>query len=374
MGFQRKGIKMKFAEFYKIQENSDTLDQPHVVSADPPIKLPKSLTKLVEAFKESKTVPIAKEVDPKNGGEKHVTLRSKKLYLVGGAVRDYLLKRTPSNYNLVTDAHPDEVEKICRHGKVKVVDSSEKNGSVTVESGGETYEIKTMKGESGFTTDIAEDSKTRDLTINAIYYDLTNDKISDFVGGIQDLKGGKIKFIGKATDRIKKDPKLVSRYERMKNLIPDAKTDEETDELVRGHNDDDFDHDHSREEFWKGLGNLHSDPHSYVKSWNKDNMLGKIFKGMKLSDDLPDCPTNKSRAIVMASVLKNNDPHEIFNSRDKIGMSDRDARDVVFLINLPKMNPTNIDEFKNKMLRTGLTFRQIRDWAKVHGIDAEKLF
>src|SRR5258708_6025109 len=133
-----------FNDFVAIKENKQNLEQPHVISADPPMRIPKSLERLAEAFKKSKEVSLGKEVDSKSGGEKDVTMKTKKLYVVGGAVRDYLLGHTPRDYNLVTDAHPEEIAKICKNIKptIEIIKKDIKNGFVKVHVDNDTYTIE----------------------------------------------------------------------------------------------------------------------------------------------------------------------------------------------------------------------------------------
>ena len=134
----------------------------------------------------------------------------KKLFVVGGAVRDAILGKNPKDFDLATDAKPDEVLKIAKDGGLKTVEVGKQFGVVIV--GG--HEIATFRKDIGKGrrpsavdyTDIEGDVKRRDLTINALFYDIDRGDIVDLVGGIADLKKKKIRTVGKASERFDEDP------------------------------------------------------------------------------------------------------------------------------------------------------------------------
>ena len=116
----------------------------------------------------------------------------KQLFVVGGAVRDHLLGIEPKDFDLATNATPDEIIEIATNGNLKIVEVGKAFGVVIV--GG--HEIATFRKDIGkgrrpdsveFTT-IEGDVERRDLTINALFLNIDNGEIVDLVGGIQDLE------------------------------------------------------------------------------------------------------------------------------------------------------------------------------------------
>jgi hypothetical protein len=265
-----------FKDYVFLKEGNDNFDQPHIISADPPMKIPNGIERLAEAFKKSKTVPIGKEVDSKSGGEKDVTMKSKKLFIVGGAVRDHLLGHTPKNYNLVTDAHPDEIERILKsmNPPIQIIKKNNKEGTVKVSVDDETYTIETMKvpGSNAFTINPSEDSQRRDVTINALYYEPSTKKIYDYTGGLRHLKDGNVKLIGKAEDRIKDNGMIKYRFARMLNKVPNGKTDNATKTAISKTESEESSPEEIRDEFWRGVEDLHSNLPNYLKTYSD---LGK---------------------------------------------------------------------------------------------------
>ena len=134
------------------------------------------------------------------------------LYLVGGAVRDYILKKENSDYDLTTSATPDEVKVMFK----RTIDTGIKHGTVTVIFSGEHYEITTFRTEGDysdsrhpdsvtFVRSLEEDLKRRDFTINALACDIITGEIIDLHGGTDDLGKGIIRAIGIPEDRFNED-------------------------------------------------------------------------------------------------------------------------------------------------------------------------
>jgi poly(A) polymerase len=147
-------------------------------------------------------------------------------YLVGGSVRDMLLKREPKDYDFATPLSPDEVEdKVKAAGRhvyaigkkfgtigFKVTDESGKFNHVEVTTfRSETYSPGNRKPNVEFVGDLKSDLSRRDFTINAIAFD--KDYIDPF-GGRLDILAKKIKAVGEATDRFKEDPLRMLRAAR----------------------------------------------------------------------------------------------------------------------------------------------------------------
>ncbi len=134
------------------------------------------------------------------------------LYLVGGAVRDYILGNQNHDYDFTTDAMPLEIKRMFR----KTIDTGIKHGTVTVLFKGESYEITTFRADGEyhdgrhpesvkFIRNIEEDLKRRDFTINALAVNLNNGEIIDNHNGLEDLKNRRIRAIGNAEERFNED-------------------------------------------------------------------------------------------------------------------------------------------------------------------------
>lgn len=144
-----------------------------------------------------------------------------KAYAVGGSVRNSLLNLPINDYDIVTNAKPDEIMSLFQ----KTIPTGLKHGTVTVVYDNVNYEVTTFRVESQyennrkpkdviFVESIEEDLKRRDFTINAMAYDLVNDEIIDLYGGEHDLHKRIIKCVGEADVRFNEDALRMLRAVR----------------------------------------------------------------------------------------------------------------------------------------------------------------
>ena len=132
-------------------------------------------------------------------------------FAVGGCVRDTLLGRTPEDWDVTTSARPEAVKAIFE----RTVDTGLQHGTVTVLKNRKGYEVTTYRidGEYHdgrhpdsveFTPNLLEDLKRRDFTINAMAYSHETGIVDEF-GGMEDLKAGIVRCVGRPEDRFTED-------------------------------------------------------------------------------------------------------------------------------------------------------------------------
>ena len=150
-------------------------------------------------------------------------------FLVGGGVRDLLLDRRPKDFDIVTDAHPEQVRKLFRYCRLV----GRRFRLAHVRFGREVIEVATFRAN---TTDehkdrihtkkgriirdnvygtIDEDVWRRDFTANALYYNIADFTIWDYCSGISDIKSGVLRLIGDPVTRYKEDPVRMLRAVRL---------------------------------------------------------------------------------------------------------------------------------------------------------------
>ncbi|MBK8064849.1 MAG: polynucleotide adenylyltransferase PcnB [Betaproteobacteria bacterium] len=147
-------------------------------------------------------------------------------YVVGGAVRDLLLGATPKDYDVATNARPEQVKPLFRRALL----IGRRFRIVHVVIGQETVEVSTFraaddgsaeKDEHGrvlrdnvFGTQ-QEDARRRDFSVNALYYDPASEEVIDFHGGLADLKKRTMRLIGDPETRYREDPVRMLRAVRL---------------------------------------------------------------------------------------------------------------------------------------------------------------
>lgn len=153
--------------------------------------------------------------------------------LVGGAVRDYLLGRKPTDFDFATSLKPQQIIEICQKNHLAYKDYAVSYGTVSVIVKKKAYEITTLRtdvrclgrhAEVAFSESYREDALRRDLTINAMYMDMRG-AIFDYVGGFEDLQDRKLCFIGQARQRIEEDYLRLLRLFRFWAVLPDFSVD-----------------------------------------------------------------------------------------------------------------------------------------------------
>ena len=165
----------------------------------------------------------------------------KRLYIVGGAVRDHLLGIPNSDYDFCTDAKPEEVISMFRH----VIPTGIKHGTVTVLFKDDTFEVTTFRTEGAysdqrhpdsvtFVTDLSEDLSRRDFTVNAFAADCLDGNIIDLFDGMKDLRDKTIRAIGIPHERFEEDALRIMRLARFCSKLgfePDPETKKAASEL-----------------------------------------------------------------------------------------------------------------------------------------------
>lgn len=166
---------------------------------------------------------------PSGANEIIHTLQDKgyEAYLVGGCVRDSILKRTIHDYDITTSATPDEMLEIFK-GK-RIIETGLQHGTITIVIDGEPYEVTTYRIDGNysdnrrpdkvtFTKSLEEDLKRRDFTINAMAY---NDEVGlvDPFNGMEDIEHYKIRCVGRAEDRFSEDALRILRAIRFASQL-----------------------------------------------------------------------------------------------------------------------------------------------------------
>lgn len=147
-------------------------------------------------------------------------------YLVGGCTRDLLLGKTPKDWDLTTNAHPEEIQRLFPEhyanndfGTIGVKTESEDTSlhiiEVTPYRAESTYSDARRPDSVTFGVSLAEDLKRRDFTVNAFAYRLATDELVDLFGGASDLAAKRLKTVGNPDERFAEDALRMMRAVRL---------------------------------------------------------------------------------------------------------------------------------------------------------------
>ncbi|MDO9311543.1 MAG: polynucleotide adenylyltransferase PcnB [Nitrosomonas sp.] len=158
-------------------------------------------------------------------------------YIVGGAVRDLLLGLTPKDFDVATNATPEQVYQLFRRSRI----IGRRFRLVHVMCGAETVEVSTFRGNSpdeennhasiqqtdqhgrllhdNVFGSQEEDAVRRDFTVNALFYDPAKEEILDYLNGYEDIKAKKMRIIGDPVQRFREDPVRMLRAVRLASKL-----------------------------------------------------------------------------------------------------------------------------------------------------------
>ena len=313
----------------------------------------------------------------------------KKLYLVGGSVRDFLTGDKPKDFDLATDALPDEVLEILG-GKFRTNLQGRAFGVVVVytKDQPEGMEIATFredvtKGrnpEVKLGVTIEDDVKRRDITYNALFFDLDTNEIVDLTGGRKDLEDGITRMVGDPFERFDEDSlrilrtfRFASRYnhpldkdtekaiEKRKQL---ENVDPETGEMKRI----------SQERVWEEMKKAWEqakDYNYYLSFFTKFDMWDQVFPGVEINTKLI---SSKDLVVVFSNLFLGNDTDKLETKLVQEFKIEGDvAKKIVFLLDFIKMSVDDVFDVYKKKVASGISDSTILEWLSITGNETPML-
>jgi len=337
----------------KVQNFTDWSNQNRLLESNQRMDLPDDVVKISELFKDA----------------------GKDLYVVGGAVRDFLLGKEPKDFDLATNATPDEsieilspVYKVIEVGKnfgvIKAITPDEPEG----------YEIATFRKDVGSGrrpqgvefTSIDKDVLRRDLTVNALFYDIEKEQVVDLVGGVDDLNKNIIRTVGDPKERFFEDPLRRLRAVRFAAKLGSAMDPALHTSLKQDNSLSGVSPERIRDEFLKILKSS-KDVIKSIKLLQEYGFLEQIFPGLEIQTD------KVSQSFPMATValmLRDNPPQTVEKELNKLTWTSEEVNQISFLLNLLKLSENNAYELKKKeRLARFYYLEEIDEFAKKAEID-----
>lgn len=369
---------------------------------------PSNMKHVIEAFLDSSNITIM------NDTSKELTMPKKALYLTGGSVRDFLKNKTPKNFNLATNATPEQIALILQNSGFKLKNKikldfnfepeisssdddkktwtigSNNNGkivSVLAYVNGDEFEIAPFmkdQEETEYTDNIEEDAERRDITINSMYIELSkpdgeNNKLYDPTKqGWYDITQGNIKVLGNVEKKFEKDKLKMMRIIRFYSQYGKNEISKEIKNAYKELRSDisDVPLDKMKNEFVKGLVDPEIDPKKYLKTYEKLNLIQQVFPDVELNLDVPSSFLNKKDKILALAWILQDNPLEkveeilspvrpIKGKYQETGWSSQERKSVAFLIKLKEFDLDQIDDLMQEKKFVGLSKDQIKNWVSM---------
>jgi tRNA nucleotidyltransferase (CCA-adding enzyme) len=330
-------IKVTFKEFTEsILESRIPMD----------INLPKDIKDISEIFKK----------------------KGKGLYLVGGAVRDAVMGKKPKDFDVATDATPDEVIEML-NDKYKVMEVGKSFGvvvAITPEFP-DGIEIATFREDVGTGrrpegvrfTDISTDVKRRDLTINALFYDIEKKEVVDLVGGLSDIESGIIRTVGDPDKRFEEDPLRKLRVVRFAARMGNEIDSETKKSLIRNNDISGVSRERIRDEFMKILSSAKSVDQALGFLCDLE-FMPQIFPELEVN---PDNSDSSIPLCCIALLLRDNDPVELPKKLNKLTYTIDEVNFISFLVSFQKLSINTAYELKKRQYKVRNTVPAIQEFS-----------
>ena len=304
----------------------------------------------------------------------------KELFIVGGAVRDALLGKKPKDFDLATDAFPAEViEIVTNAGYTTTGEVGHQFGVVIVNvpSDPAGVEVATFREDIGkgrrpdaveYST-IDKDVLRRDLTINALFYDMGTEEVVDLVGGLDDIKNSKIRTVGVAADRFAEDPLRKLRALRFAGRTG-SKLEKETAEAILTDNSlEGISPERIRDEFKKSVTTAKS-AKKYLEMVSEFKLWNIMFPTLPISQKFVNTNT---WLIQLTQLFMANDTDLLKKEMNKATFSNDEISGVIFLKNLMAFNPANVFDTHKQFKNSGLDKKVILEFVKINRLDAKMI-
>lgn len=324
------------------------------------------------------------------------------LYVVGGAIRDFLMGQPSKDTDLATDATPQQVKAILTSAGIRNFEKGEAFGVWVAHLNGEDYEIATFRedlsvgggrrpGEVKWSSPAA-DAKRRDLTMNALFYEIPDSpnkpgKILDYFGGqaIQDVKNKNVRVVGDPFDRFGEDRLRILRIPRFHhrfssdelNLDPRTKSAIDYYKNLRSpqktHKNDSIDPisgERIQQEFLAGIKKS-LNTSSYIRTYINLGLLDSVFPGLNVdTENVNKLGNSKNIRVILAYLLRHNNADRVRNALNKLIWPNEITDGVAFLLKVLQ-KPNDMVKHSLEIQKRGMT-GDVAEFGKILGNEVDQ--
>lgn len=307
------------------------------------------------------------------------------LYVVGGAVRDAVLGLQPKDFDLATNAHPDTVTNIIvgmlGYGRVDEVGKSfgvirtrvpisETQVPLNQVRGALReleYEIATFREDMSlgrhpevrFAT-INEDVQRRDLTMNALFYDIQTNEIVDLVGGMHDLHLGIVDTVGRPQDRFAEDRLRILRAIRFATRFGYPMSHRTERAIMDNPSLVGISPERVRDEFVRSIASAR-DSRVLLGLYDMFGLWNHVMPTLRVST--AGMPQMRDTAVILACILSSNRIEDVGRVLNLLKYSDSEIKQTTFLMRLRELKVDNAFRLNKLAHQAHITEDQVRDYA-----------
>jgi tRNA nucleotidyltransferase/poly(A) polymerase len=297
--------------------------------------------------------------------------KGKKLFVVGGAVRDFLKGKSPKDFDLATDATPDESLSILRGKKFRTLEVGKAFGVVKAITSDfpEGVEIATFRTDGKSTdnrrpdyvefTSIDNDVLRRDLTINALFYDIQKREIVDLVGGREDLENNVVRTVGKPEERFAEDALRKLRAVRFVTRLGATFDKATRDAIHRDPSLPGVSEERIYDEFSKIVKSA-VDCKDAIELLKTLGFFKSIFPGIK-QVDTSELTERMEIVPLTAVMLFSNSSNVVENLLKSMKWPNEVAEKVAFLISLKELSVDNVMRKKRRQMTLQLSNKDLKE-------------
>lgn len=221
-----------------------------------------------------------------------------------------------------------------------------------------------------FTT-IETDVLRRDITINALFFDLDTNEVVDLVGGLEDLKMGRINAVGSAKERFGEDKLRILRAIRFAGRFGSKLNLDITSALIEDSSLEGISPERIRDEFLKGIKTAKS-VRQFLELLNSFNLFDWIFPNLKIDIKFID---SCNPILLITNILKWNEPSVVQSQLTKltytVDKGDKEVPKIVFLLSLFDFKLENVIQFKKNQNASKISDGEIISFGKMNELDME---
>lgn len=276
------------------------------------------------------------------------TLAGYQLFVVGGAVRDAVMGREPDDFDLATNATPQQVQDVLLGMLDWHADETGKAFGVIravykqIEELCE-YEIATFREDMSagrhpevrFAT-IVEDVQRRDLTINALFYDIARQEIVDLVGGLKDIDDGLVRMVGRPADRLAEDRLRIMRAIRFATRFGYMMSEETERAILEDNSLEGISPERIRDEFVRSIASA-NDVRVLFGLYTYFGLWEQIFPGLHVAPTMV-IDRQTSPEVAMALMFEGNSTPNVKKRLNAAKYSENEIRQVTFLMEFRQLD------------------------------------